>query len=130
MRTLWRFLSGIIVVLMTLTLLPATGHAAAPPPSTVLPPRLFTETGRTASGEFLRYWQDHGGLAQQGYPISEEFTEVDALNGQPYTVQYFERAVFQWHPENAGTPFEVLLAQLGTFRYHARATGYFKILPP
>jgi len=31
-------------------------------------------------------------------------------------VQYFERAVFELHPENAGTPFEVLLSQLGTFQ--------------
>src|SRR5262249_1102881 len=37
-----------------------------------------------------------------------------------YKVQYFERAVFEWHPENAGTPFEVLLAQLGTFQYRAK----------
>ncbi len=82
--------------------------------------RLFAETGKHLGGKFRAYWESHGGLAQQGYPISEEFTEVDDLNGHSYTVQYFERAVFQWHPENAGTPFEVLLAQLGTFRYHAR----------
>ena len=59
------------------------------------------------------YWKAHGGLAQQGYPISDEFTEVSDLNGKPYTVQYFERAVFELHPENAGTPYEVLLSQLG-----------------
>jgi hypothetical protein len=56
-------------------------------------------------------------LAQQGYPISDEFTEISDLNGQPYTVQYFERAVFEYHPENAGTAYDVLLSQLGTFRY-------------
>jgi hypothetical protein len=31
-------------------------------------------------------------------------------------VQYFERAVFEYHPENAA-PYDVLLSQLGTFRY-------------
>jgi hypothetical protein len=27
-------------------------------------------------------------------------------------VQYFERAVFEWHPENVGTPYDVLLRRL------------------
>src|SRR5262245_28365465 len=71
----------------------------------------FPETGHTVSGLFWQYWQTHGGLAQQGYPISEEFTEVSDLDGQPYTVQYFERAVFEQHPENQA-PYDVLLSQL------------------
>src|SRR6476469_5859218 len=78
--------------------------------------RNFTETGHQVCGKFLAYWDQHGGLAQQGYPISDEFVEVSDLNGQPYTVQYFERAVFELHPENAGTQYEVLLSQLGTIR--------------
>jgi hypothetical protein len=81
---------------------------------------LFKETGKTVGGSFLIYWQSHGGLAQQGYPISDEFTEVSALDGKPYTVQYFERAVFEKHPENA-PPYDVLLSQLGTFRYNAKS---------
>jgi aryl-phospho-beta-D-glucosidase BglC (GH1 family) len=85
--------------------------------------RYFTETGHTVGGKFWDYWQTHGGLAQQGYPLSDEFTEVSDLNHQPYTVQYFERAVFELHPENAGTPYEVLLSQLGTFQYRAKYGG-------
>ena len=69
---------------------------------------------------FRAYWESHGGLAQQGYPISDEFTEVSALNGKPYTVQYFERAVFEAPPENQA-PYDVLLSQLGTFRYQQSA---------
>ena len=76
----------------------------------------FPETKHTVSGAFWKYWQGHGGLAQQGYPISEEFSEVSDLDGKPYTVQYFERAVFEKHPENKA-PFDVLLSQLGTFHY-------------
>jgi hypothetical protein len=53
---------------------------------------------------------------QQGYPISDELTEVSDLDGKPYLVQYFERAVFEYHPENQ-SPYNVLLSQLGTFRY-------------
>jgi hypothetical protein len=42
----------------------------------------FTQTGKTVCGKFLTYWQQHGGLAQQGYPISNTFTEVSDLNGK------------------------------------------------
>ena len=78
--------------------------------------RMFPETGKTVRGLFLDYWQSNGGLAQQGFPISDMFTEISALNGKPYTVQYFERAVFEYHPENQA-PYNVLLSQLGTFQY-------------
>jgi hypothetical protein len=78
---------------------------------------LFPETGKRVGGKFLEYWQRNGGLAQQGFPISDEFVEVSDLDGKPYLVQYFERAVFEMHPENVGTPYEVLLSQLGTFRH-------------
>jgi hypothetical protein len=79
--------------------------------------QLFPETGKRVGGIFLEYWQSHGGLAQQGFPISDEFIEVSDLDGREYRVQYFERAVFELHPENAGTPYEVLLSQLGTTQY-------------
>jgi hypothetical protein len=79
----------------------------------------FTETGKTVCGKFLSYWRNNGGLAQQGYPISSEFVEVSDLNGQPYTVQYFERAVFEMHPENP-PPFDVLLSQLGTYQFQRK----------
>jgi dipeptidyl aminopeptidase/acylaminoacyl peptidase len=82
--------------------------------------RLFAETGKRVGGVFLDYWLRNGGLAQQGYPISDEFTEVSDLNGKPYKVQYFERAVFELHPENQ-RPYDVLLSQLGTMRYRAKA---------
>ncbi len=83
---------------------------------------LFPETGKRLGGSFLKYWQEHGGLAQQGYPISEEFKEKSDLNGQTYTVQYFERAVFELHPENP-PPFDILLSQLGLFRYNSKYGG-------
>src|SRR5204863_9715235 len=81
---------------------------------------LFKPTGKRLGGVFLQYWQEHGGLSQFGYPISDELTEVSPLNGKPYRVQYFERALFEYHPENADSssapPNDVLLAQLGTLQ--------------
>lgn len=80
---------------------------------------LFPESGKRLGGAFLTYWQKNGGLAQQGYPISEEFLEKSELDGKTYKVQYFERAVFEDHPENPA-PHNVLLSQLGTFRFKSK----------
>ena len=66
----------------------------------------FAETGHTLSGAFLIYWQQNGGLAMFGYPISEPVQE-DGV-----TVQYFERNRFELHPENQ-PPYNVLLGLLG-----------------
>jgi hypothetical protein len=68
----------------------------------------FPQTGKSLSGRFLDYWQSHGGLEQQGYPISDVLAEKSGIDGKVYTVQYFERTVFEHHPENAA-PNDVLL---------------------
>ena len=59
----------------------------------------FQETKHTLSGKFLRFWQKRGGLPIFGYPISEPFEEV-AADGQNRITQYFERARFEYHPED------------------------------
>jgi hypothetical protein len=82
-------------------------------------PLAFAETGHSVGGLFRTYWEQNGGLAQQGYPISDEFEETSILDGKKYTVQYFQRSVFELHPENAGTPYEVLLTQLGSYSFRA-----------
>ncbi|HEX8597100.1 MAG TPA: hypothetical protein VF952_01125 [Chloroflexia bacterium] len=91
----------------------------------VFPPTrvYFTETGHNLGGVFLKYWNAHGGLAVHGYPISEEFEEKSPTDNKTYKVQYFERSRFELHPENAGSPYEVLLGQLG--RQLAQKKGYF-----
>jgi L,D-transpeptidase catalytic domain len=61
----------------------------------------FQETKHTLSGKFLRYWQKRGGLPIFGFPISEPFEEV-AADGQTRITQYFERARFEYHPEDLG----------------------------
>ncbi|MEP7187990.1 MAG: VanW family protein [Roseiflexaceae bacterium] len=73
----------------------------------------FPESGHTLGGAFAGFWQGRGGLAAFGYPISEEFGEINAQDGQFYTVQYFQRARFQYNPDKVGTPYEVQLGQLG-----------------
>jgi hypothetical protein len=83
---------------------------------------LFEETGKRLGGRFLGYWREHGGLMQNGFPISDEFEETSDLDRHVHTVQYFERAVFEYHPEN-DAPYDVLLSQLGTLRYRLRYAG-------
>ncbi|NTV62906.1 MAG: hypothetical protein HGA65_05130 [Oscillochloris sp.] len=75
--------------------------------------RFFVETGHSLGGAFLTFWEQHGGMAMFGMPISEEFDEV-LPDGKAYRVQYFERARLELHPEVAGTPYEVQVGLLGT----------------
>jgi hypothetical protein len=78
----------------------------------------FPESGKRLGGTFLRHWQANGGLHTFGYPVTDEVDEVSDLNGKTYRMQYFERAVFELHPENA-PPYEVLLSNLGALRLRA-----------
>src|SRR5687768_3751095 len=89
----------------------------------------FKETGKSVCGKFLAYWKAHGDLAQQGFPISGEFREVSDVDGKPYTVQYFERAVFELHPENQ-PPHDVLLSLLGSTTYKLKYPNGAQELPP
>jgi Glycosyl hydrolase catalytic core len=73
----------------------------------------FPETHHSLGGKFLEYWLRTGGLAVYGYPLSEEVQEFDPRTSTTYTVQYFERNRFEYHPENAGTPYEIQLGLLG-----------------
>lgn len=70
-----------------------------PPVDNSLDRMYFPETGHTLSFGFRQYWRKHNGLTQFGLAISEEFQEVSPTDGKPYTVQYFERARFEYHPE-------------------------------
>jgi len=75
----------------------------------------FDQTDQVVTGQFLIFWQANGGLLAFGYPISPVLLE------QGYQVQYFERQRFEYHPEEAGTQYEVQLGLLGTEM--ARAQG-------
>jgi hypothetical protein len=73
----------------------------------------FEATGHSLCPPFRARWEQLGGLPLLGQPISQPFETFNPETGQPYTVQYFERARFEYHPEYAGTPSEVLLGLLG-----------------
>jgi len=96
-------------------------RAADPPAEQIVGAFYFFETGHNLSDitrdrrtvtNFGRYWDQNGGLPQFGYPISEMFEER-LEDGNVYIVQYFERARFEYHPENADPRYQVLLGQFG-----------------
>lgn len=58
---------------------------------------------------FRAYWEQFGGLAVFGYPLSQEY--VDPRTG--LVTQYFERARFEWHPGAWPERYDVLLGRLG-----------------
>jgi hypothetical protein len=89
-------------------------------------PHYFAETGHAIGAQFWGFWSANGlefdgnkraksfneSLALFGMPVSEPTMEQSS-DGKPYVTQWFERARFEHHPENAGTPYEVLLGLLG-----------------
>lgn len=66
--------------------------------------RYFAETQQGVHFAFLAFWESAGGLDRFAFPISGEFRE------DGHTVQYFQRALFKWHPETN----EVTLGAIGT----------------
>ncbi|MGN6758214.1 MAG: class F sortase [Thermomicrobiales bacterium] len=68
----------------------------------------FSETGYCAENAFLAFWQTHGQTAILGLPLSQAFVDDRGL-----IVQFYERAILEWHPENTDPRYQVLLTRLG-----------------
>lgn len=82
------------------------------------------QTGHAACGDFFLYFRAHGlefdqrrgfseaeSIALFGLPITDAQQEIGS-DGRSYLTQWFERARFEYHPENAD-PYKVLLGRLG-----------------
>ena len=103
---------GFLGLLLALSLAGAGVAMVAPDPLAAAPgERCFAETGQCIRDRFLAHWEANGGLARNGYPLTGERREL-LEDGQEYAVQYFERARFEFHPENS-SPNDVLLGQFG-----------------
>src|SRR4051794_81647 len=89
-----KLLSAFALIALVAGLFPGSGARAQSDCQT------FTQTGKQVCGRFLEYWNQNGGLAQQGYPLTNAANEKSDTNGKTYLTQYFERAVFEMHPEN------------------------------
>ncbi|MBM7845375.1 excalibur calcium-binding domain-containing protein [Herpetosiphon giganteus] len=76
----------------------------------------FSQSAFCLDDPFSDYWEANGGLAVFGYPISAAAGEANPDTGMVYQTQWLERNRFEYHPENVGTPYEVLLGLLGKER--------------
>ncbi|NJP05083.1 MAG: cellulase family glycosylhydrolase [Chloroflexaceae bacterium] len=101
-----RYLTMLLLMLVSLTLVPAAPAQAEP--------RCFPEAAPVIvdciDGRLRTFWEEQGGLPVFGYPLSPA-REQETDNGT-ITVQLFERARLEVHPENA-PPYDVLLGRLG-----------------
>ncbi len=84
------------------------------PPPTGVESICTKETGHCVWGHFLERWRKLG-IPIVGLPLSDQFEE-QSTDGKTYVVQYFERARFEYHPEN-NPPYDVLLGLLGRQMY-------------
>lgn len=86
--------------------------------------RSFDQTGHAVCSRFWQVWRSYGleidgvtgiseseSLALFGLPLSGVITER-LSDGKEYQVQWFERARFEYHPQNAA-PYDVLFGLLG-----------------
>ncbi len=75
----------------------------------------FAITGHSIGGAIAEYWAANGGVAEFGYPLSQEYAGSGELAG--FTVQVYERAMLQWKPGEA-----IQRARIGAF-YQAACEG-------
>jgi hypothetical protein len=100
------FRISILCALLLALLVPASTQAQEQ--------RCFPETGQCISGRIREFWEQNGGLPVFGFPTTDQHEEQ--IEGKPFQVQWFERARFELHPENA-RPYDVLLGRLGSTLY-------------
>ena len=72
------------------------------------------ETQHNVCGTFRTFFDENGGAAIFGNPLSEQYI----IDGKP--VQYFERARFEWTAGTNGQPDYVLLSRLGAHQRMAQ----------
>lgn len=70
----------------------------------------FAETGYCIQGRIREVWQQSGGVAVSGLPLSPARQEVVA--GESFVVQWFERTRLEYHPSVA-RPYDVQVGRVG-----------------
>lgn len=74
----------------------------------------YIETGYDLCPPFKQFWERNGALPVYGFPITNARDEQSLTDGQTYQTQWLERERLEYHPENRGTPYEILLGLLGS----------------
>src|SRR4051812_25528502 len=101
----------LLIITLITPLMPSTVTAQGE-----LPPGCFRETGQClTNARFKQYWEQNGGLAVFGFPVTEAKPELNRDTGETYLTQWFERTRFELHPTFA-PPYDVQLGRLGDDR--------------
>ena len=99
-----------VMLLLSIVALSTWGHASAQSSADT---QYYPETGHNVKGDFLRFFKEvKDPVLLFGYPITEQITSKDGK-----TVQYFQRARFELHPELPENQ-RVQLTALGQAMYH------------
>jgi hypothetical protein len=78
----------------------------------------FGATRHTLQGTFKSYFTTNGGLAQNGYPLTEPFVEKYPEYPYSVTVQYFERVRMEYHGDPADPLYgKMTLGRIGAAVY-------------
>jgi hypothetical protein len=107
----------LLLVLLLTAMLPASATQAQ------TSQRCFAETGLCIAGRIREFWEQNGGLAVFGLPITPQ--QEQFVEGQPRQVQLFERNRLELHPESQ-RPYDVLLGRLGVDRLSAQGRDWFQ----
>jgi len=131
----------VVVLLLSIMLLPALALAdsggdpppGSPPPGTPPPgtepttadQRCFPETGYCITGRFRQYWEQQGGVAAFGYPVSS-LEEINPITGERRLTQWFQKTRFEFYPENP-QPYDVLLGRVGVELLNAYGRDWWSL---
>ena len=108
-RKIWRLCGAIFMVCCLLVV----GSGSSVQAQSGQPWQYFPDTGHNVSGEFWTYYQSIPNASLVfGSPITEQFT--DPRTGR--LIQYFQRSLFEYYPENPPDQ-RVVLAALGQTVY-------------
>jgi len=86
------------------------------------PCKTFPENGATVCYDFLRFFEEKGGVKQFGLPISN----VERINKR--NVQYFDKARFEWYPEYLPNE-SVIVSNLGLQYFQSRGEDQARLYP-
>lgn len=109
-----RFIAVVLIMVVVWGWQPATSVQADQ--------RCFGETGYCIDGRIREFWEQNGGLAVFGFPISN--LEQMVIDGNPITYQRFERNRIELHPNNQ-RPYDVQLGRLGADRLNQQGRDWF-----
>lgn len=97
----WAVLLMLTILLSSLSTTPAYSQSDE---------RCFAETGYCIGGRIREFWEQNGGVAVFGLPITPQ--QEEQIEGETLQVQWFERNRLELHPQQP-PPFDVMLGRLG-----------------